>query len=101
MDYAVIKIKGNQYRVKEGDEFLVSKLGKDKLEAEVLLVVKGDDVKVGTPFVSGAKVALTVLEGEVKGEKLHISKFKAKSRYRKRVGFRPVYTLVKVDKISS
>ncbi len=100
MKYAVIKIKGRQYRVSEGDEILVGKLGEDKPEAEVLLVVDGKKVKVGKPKVRGAEVKMKVLEKEEKGKKLHISKFRAKSRYRKKIGFRPVYTRLLIQKIS-
>ena len=97
--YAVIKIKGHQYKVASGDSILVDKLGEDKPEAEVLLVVDGDTVKVGNPTVKGASVGLKVVE-EVKGEKVHVRKFKAKSRYRKHIGFRPKYTELLVGKIS-
>jgi len=98
--YAVIRIKGNQFKVSEEDELLVDKLGKDALKAEVLLLVDGDNVKVGKPKVSGAKVKLKVLVQEEKGKKLYIQKYKAKSRYRKKMGFRPIYTRLLIEKIS-
>jgi large subunit ribosomal protein L21 len=99
--YAVIRMKGHQFRVEEGDELLVDKLGKkEKPEAQVLLV-KNKKVKIGTPTVKGASVKLKVLEKEEKGEKLHVETFKAKSRYRRKVGFRPVFTRLRVDKITS
>ena len=98
--YAVIKIKGQQYRVNEGDEIVVDKLGEDKLEAEVLLFANEGKVKVGKPVVKGAKVNLKIVDKEIKGKKLHIRKFKAKSRYRKKIGFRPVYSRLLVEKIS-
>ena len=98
--YAVIKIKGHQYRVKEGQEILVDKLGDSKPQAEVLLVSNGKMVKVGKPTVKGAKVTLKILEKEIKGKKLYVKKFKAKSRYRKKIGFRPRYSKLLVQKIS-
>ena len=98
--YAVIRIKGTQYKVSEGDEILVDKLGKDKPEAEVLLVVEGERAKVGKPTVKGAKVKLKVVEAEEKGKKITILKYKAKSRYRRKYGFRPRYTRLLVEKIS-
>lgn len=101
MKYAIIKIKGVQYKVSEGDEVLVGKLGeKEKPEAEVLLVVSDGKVKIGKPVVKGAKVKLKVVKQEEKGKKLKILKYKAKSRYRKRMGFRPVYTRLLVEQIS-
>ena len=75
-------------------------MGKDKPEAEVLLMVNDEKVKVGTPKVKGAKVVLKVLEPEVKGKKLHIQKYRAKSRYRKKIGFRPVFTSLQVKSIN-
>ena len=99
--YAVIKLKGQQFKVKEGDEILVGKLGeKEKPEAKVLLVKSDKAVKVGKPTVKGAAVKLKVLEKEEKGKKLHVETFKAKSRYRRKLGFRPIYTRLQVTSIS-
>ena len=96
--YAVIRVKGTQYKVVEGDEILVDKLN-GKLKLETLLLVKGDKVSVGTPTVVGAKVKAKVLEEEVKGTKMHVRKFRAKSRYRKTIGFRPVHSKILIEKI--
>lgn len=100
MNYAVARIKGRQFKVSEGDEILIDKLSEKKVEADVLLVVKDDKVKVGKPKVKGAKVSLKIL-GEEKAKKLHISTYKAKSRYRRKIGFRHQYTRLKVGKIVS
>lgn len=101
MDYAVIRIKGRQFKVSEGDEFLIEKLGeKEKPKAEVLLVVNKKSIKVGKPAVKGIKVDLKVVKKEEKGKKIHVQTFKAKSRYRRKKGFRPVFTRLKVKKIS-
>jgi len=97
--YAVIRIKGHQYKIAEGDELLVDKLG-GKPEPQVLLVNDGKKVKIGTPTVKGAKVVFKVIAEEEKGKKLYVRKFKAKSRYRKKIGFRPVYSRLLVEKIS-
>jgi large subunit ribosomal protein L21 len=98
--YAVIKIKGTQYKVSEGDEILVGKLGSKRPEAEVLLTVDDGKVSVGKPFVKGTKVKLKMLKDEEKGKKVTVLKYKAKSRYRKKRGFRPVYTRLLVEQIS-
>ena len=100
--YAVIKIKGQQFRVSEGEEILVGKLSeKEKPEAEVLLVKTEKAVKVGKPTVKTAKVALKVVDQEVKGKKLHVQTYKAKSRHRRKIGFRPRFTKIKIGKISA
>lgn len=100
MKYAIIKIKGQQHKVSEGDEILVGKLGNDKPEAQVLLVVDDKKVKIGKPEVKDAKVKIKILEKEEKGKKLYVQTFKAKSRYRRKIGFRPVYSRLLIEKIS-
>jgi large subunit ribosomal protein L21 len=100
MKYAVVKIKGQQYKVSEGDEILVDKLGTDKPDVKVFLIVDEKGVKIGKPEVKGAKVKMKILEAEEKGKKLYVQTFKAKSRYRRKIGFRPMYSRLLVEKIS-
>ncbi len=99
MKYAVVQIKGTQYKVTEDQELLVDKLNNETPKAELLLMVNDDTVTVGKPFLAGS-VDISILEPEVKGKKLVIQKFKAKSRYRRKTGFRPVYSKIKIGKIS-
>ena len=98
--YAVIKIKGVQYKISEKDEILVNFLGDEKPDPKVLLVVDDGKVLIGKPEVKGAKVDLKILENKLKGKKITVSKYKAKSRYRRKIGFRPLYTRLLVEKIS-
>lgn len=98
--YAVVRIKGHQYKVAEGQEILVDKLEKGKVEPEILLLVKDDQVIVGKPTIPEAKVKIKILAPEEKGEKIHVRKYKAKSRYRRHLGFRPRFTRLLVEKIS-
>ena len=98
--YAVIRIKGRQYRVEEGKEILVDKLSEKKVEPEVLLVVNNEKVEVGKPIVKEAKIKIKVVKEEEKGDKITVLKYKAKSRYRKKRGFRPKYTRLLIEKIS-
>lgn len=100
MKYAVVRIGGKQYKVTQGQEILVDKISDlKKFEPEVLLVVDGEKVKVGKPLVKGAKVSFKVVKEMEKGQKIDVYKFKAKSRYRKHIGFRPQYTRLLVGKI--
>ena len=100
--FAVIMISGAQLKVFEGKQYEVNKLkGEkgDKLEIkEVLLFHDGKDTKVGTPCIKDSKVTLEILS-QKKGKKIDGLKFKAKSRYRRRYGFRPEITRVVVKKI--
>lgn len=100
MKYAVIRIKNNQYKVVEGEELLVDKLNDKTIDSEVLLYVDGKNIKLGDPVIKKAKVKIKVIEEEVKGEKIHVQTFKAKSRYRRKKGFRPVYSRIKIEKLS-
>lgn len=101
MKYAVIKSGGKQHKVMVGQVLEVEKLatdGKTYVFEEVLLVVDGDNVEIGTPFVAGMKVYADVL-AEVKGDKIEVFKYKSKSRYRKHTGHRQKYTQVKINGI--
>ena len=103
MKYAVFAIKGSQYKASEGEELHVQGLevGNESLVLDkVLLIVDGDKISIGNPYVEGASVEVKVL-GEEKGDKVRILKFRAKSRYRKRMGFRPKYIRIRVEKINS
>jgi len=100
--FAVVKISGVQLKVYEGKEYEINKLdGKkgDKLDIkEVLLVVDGENVQIGQPFVDGAVVKLEI-SSQKKGEKINGFVYKSKSRHRKKFGSRPLITRVKVAKI--
>jgi len=100
MKYAIIRLQGQQFKVEEGDEILVNYLGDNKPEAETLILRTDKEIKVGMPTVEKAAIKISVLSEEEKGKKLYVSKYKAKSRYRKRIGFRPKFTRVKIDKIA-
>ncbi len=100
--YAVVRSGGRQYRVEEGDQFLVEKLpvevGQQITLDEVLLVAGDAEVRIGTPLVEGAKVLATVVAQE-KGPKIRIFKYRPKQRYRRRMGHRQTYTRLRVDEI--
>lgn len=101
--YAVFQNGSKQYKVFEGEELLLDKLkaDKDTFEfANVVLVANDGKISLGNPFVKGASVQARILREE-KGEKIHVVKYKAKSRYRKTIGHRSQLTRVKVEKIIS
>lgn len=99
--YAVVKLAGKQYRVSEGQTVLVDRMtNTKKIEYSTLLFVDNDKVKVGKPVLTDVKVAFEVVSETEKGEKIRIFKYKSKSRYRKRMGFRAQMTKLLVKKIS-
>jgi len=97
--YAVIKLQGHQYKVSEKDEILVDRMEKIE-EPTVLLYSDGENIKVGKPVLKEVSVKVKVVNEE-KGDKIKVFKYKAKSRYRRQKGFRPQYTRVLIEKISS
>ena len=101
--YAVVVSGGRQYRVSEGDTITV-----DRLQAEVgstvqitdVLLVGGDEVRIGAPHVEGASVVAEVVEHKL-GEKREIFKYKRRKRYRRNRGFRPSLTTLSIQSISA
>ena len=101
--YAVIKTGGKQYKVAVGEKLKVEQIPADidsKIElSEVLMIADGDAVKVGTPFVSGAKVTATVV-GHGRGEKIRIFKMRRRKHYQKHQGHRQNFTEIRIDAIA-
>lgn len=99
--YAVVRTGGKQLRVEPGDVVPVERLPGspgDRIELDDVLLVGGDEVKVGTPRVEGAKVIATI-EGEHRGPKLRIFKFRRRKRYRRYQGHRQRHTLLRINSI--
>jgi len=99
MAFAIVETGGKQYKVEPGQKLKVEKLevepGATLSLDKVLLVVEGDAVKVGTPYVTGAKVEAKVLK-QGKGDKKIVFKYHSKTRYRKKKGHRQLYTELEV-----
>ena len=102
--YAVIATGGKQYRVAEGDVLFVEKLAGELDEqvvfSDVLTVVEDGSVKIGTPYLAGAKVTAKVLK-QGKDKKILVYKYKSKANYRRRQGPRQPYTKVSIEKIEA
>ena len=98
---AVIHTGGKQYKVQEGETLKVEKLEAEigkKVKLETLLIAEGDNFELGTPSL-GAKVEAEVLE-TAKGKKVTVVKYKNKTRYKKTVGHRQMFTAIKIMKIA-
>ncbi len=98
MKYAIIRLAGKQYKVEEGSILVVDKTKDEKPQPEVLMSAKEGKYEIGTPVVKGVKIILKKLNDE-KGDKIHVKKYKAKSRYRRKIGFRPQLTRFVIEKI--
>ena len=101
--FAIIEAGGKQYRVAEGDKLKIEKIeADDKVDFvfdKVLLVNTDKDVKVGTPYVKGAKVEAKILR-DGKAKTVIVFKYKPKKRYRVKKGHRQKFTEVEIVKIS-
>ena len=99
--YAIIEIGGKQVRVEVGSKIYV-----EKLEAEVgstitidkVLLVGDKSVKVGTPYVEGAKVTAKV-EKQGLNKKIRVFKYKSKANEHKTIGHRQPYTCLVIESI--
>lgn len=102
--FAVVKTGGKQYKVAEGDVIQVEKLtaeaGKSIELGEVLMVSANGAVKVGTPFLAGAKIKAEVVAQDRSG-KLIIFKKKRRQNYRRRNNHRQEFTVLKITAISA
>jgi large subunit ribosomal protein L21 len=100
--YAIIETGGKQYKVTSGQvidvDYLDMSAGNTIELDRVLLIADENNVTVGTPTVEGAKVIATS-QGEERGKKIIVFKYKPKVRYRKKTGHRQPYTRLSIDKI--
>jgi len=96
--YAIIKVAGKQYRVREGERLLVDRLAHDEgaTFSPAVLLVGGN----GEPNLdpAGVKVTAKVLEA-VKGPKIRIGKYKKRTGYRRHTGFRAALTRIEIESI--
>jgi large subunit ribosomal protein L21 len=99
--YVLMEFKGKQYKAEKGAVLEV-----DKIDAEVgqtvdidsVLLVSGDKVAVGAPYVQGARVQ-AVVEGHKKAKKIIVFKYKPKKDYRRTQGHRQQHSLIKINDI--
>ncbi|HOJ98708.1 MAG: 50S ribosomal protein L21 [Treponemataceae bacterium] len=99
--YALVEFKGKQYKAEKDSLIQV-----DKIDAEVgstltidsVLLLSGDKVVVGTPYVQGARVQ-AVVENHVRGDKIIVFKYKPKKDYRRTKGHRQEYSVLRIKDI--
>lgn len=104
--FAVIRTGGKQYKVEEGDKLKIEKLDRKEGASvsfnDVLLVSEkeGANMKLGKSKVSGAKVEAKVLE-QGRARKIDVIKYKNKTRYKRKIGHRQLFTQVEITKITA
>lgn len=102
--YAIIRTGGKQYQVAAGDKLRVEKLQGDVGEtvelSDILMVVDGDDVKIGQPVVDGAKVVAKITE-QGKADKVVVFKKKRRKGYQVKRGHRQHFTALTIEEVSA
>ena len=100
--YALVEIKGKQYKAEKGDLLKVDKLNNkkgDSVEFEsVMLISDNGDIKIGKPFLKGVKVKAEV-EEHGKDKKILVYKYKKRKKYRRVQGHRLQFTTIRVKNI--
>lgn len=101
--YAIVKTGGKQYRVTKGKilkiEKLAQKIGDSVEFNNILLIGEGNDLYIGSPQVTGAKVTAEIVD-HGRSAKINIIKFKRRKHYMKRMGHRQNFTTVKIIDIN-
>jgi large subunit ribosomal protein L21 len=102
--YALIETGGKQYRVEPEQTLSIEKLSVEEGETitfdKVLLVNEAGEVKVGAPYVEGAKVTARVVK-HGRGKKIIVFKYKAKKNYKRKQGHRQPFTQVIIEQIEA
>ncbi|PKL25437.1 MAG: 50S ribosomal protein L21 [Spirochaetae bacterium HGW-Spirochaetae-3] len=99
--YAVVEVQGKQYRAEKGAVIRVDRMDGDAgtpVAIDSVLLVSGDTIKIGAPYVKGAQVKATI-KAQEKGDKVIVFKYKSKKDYRRTQGHRQRYTLLTVEDI--
>jgi len=108
--YAVIEQGSKQYKVAEGDSLNIdlTDVASDAKTIEldkVLLVSDDDGVKIGMPYIEGAKVVAsfkgTAEDAVVKDKKLYPTHLRRRKNSRRRIGHRQKYLQVTIEKIEA
>ncbi|MCI1785485.1 MAG: 50S ribosomal protein L21 [Bacteroidales bacterium] len=102
--YAIVDIAGQQFKVEAGFEIFVNRLQAAKGDAvefdKVLLVDNDGTVKIGSPYVEGAKVKATVLDDNVKADKVLVFKKIRRKGFQKMNGHRQKLTKIQINEIA-
>lgn len=101
--YAIIETGSKQFKVEKDDVIDVELLPvkpEEKIVFDKVLLTSdgGEHIKIGMPYVSGAKVTGTVV-GDFKGEKVISFKYKHKVNYHRTKGHRQRSTRIKIEEV--
>jgi large subunit ribosomal protein L21 len=101
--YAIIETGGKQYRVEEGSRLRVESLAAEvgaEVALDKVLLLSGDRLDIGAPYVSQARVTAEILE-HGRGGKIRVFKKWRRNDSRRMQGHRQEYTAIKITSISA
>ncbi|MDR2534809.1 MAG: 50S ribosomal protein L21 [Treponema sp.] len=99
--YALVEFKGKQYKAEKGALLKVDRINAEvgsNLDIESVLLVSGETVTVGSPYLAGVKVS-AVVEAHKKDKKIIVFKYKPKKDYRRKQGHRQQYSFIRIGDI--
>ncbi len=101
--YAIVELSGNQFRIEKDMKINVNKMDKksgDEIVLDkILMVVDGEKVLIGEPYLKNAKASAKVL-GDTRGKKVRGIKFKRRKNYTRTLGHRAEYTMLQISDLS-
>lgn len=102
MKFAIIQSGGKQYKVSEGAQLKIEKITGDQGASfsfdKVLLLVDGDKVEIGAPYLTGKKIDSKIIK-RGRAKKVIVFKYKSKTRQKRKKGHRQHFTEVEITKI--
>jgi large subunit ribosomal protein L21 len=101
--YAIVRTGGRQYRVEAGDTIYVERLPApvgEKVTLGEVLLLGGEETRVGRPTVENASVVAKVVE-QGRDQKIRVFKYKKRKHYRRTRGHRQAYTALKIEAIQA
>jgi large subunit ribosomal protein L21 len=101
--YAMVEFKGKQYKAEKGALLKVDLIDAEPgtaIDIDTVLMVGGETIKVGSPYVEGANVK-AIVESHGKDGKIIVFKYKPKKDYRRKQGHRQNYSIIRIDNISA
>jgi large subunit ribosomal protein L21 len=101
--YALLEIKGKQYKAEKGALLKIARIPQEKGDAvefdSVILVSEKDNVRIGTPYVKGVTVKAKI-EDHKKDKKVIIYKYRPKKASKRKYGHRQPYSLIRIEEIT-
>jgi large subunit ribosomal protein L21 len=101
--YALVEFQGKQYKAETGKKIKVSTVAAEpgsEVKLDHVLLLSGDSVQVGAPYVAGASVS-AVVDSHGRDKKIIVFKYIPKKDYRRKRGHRQGFSVLKISGINA